>query len=172
MVLPPEYFAHRVLPAAGHAILAFLTTRDAVELRSCGTDCLAAVAAHKWSDADTLIFRDVAGWHTCFPRATAANISGTYDEPNTWVTDADFVHLAGLRELNMAWCTGVTDAALVHLRGIHELDMQGCAQVAGAGFVHLRGIHTLNISCCKSITDAAFPHLAGIHTLSMGKCWQ
>ena len=67
--------------------------------------------------------------------------------PNEWVTDADFVHLAGLRELNMSHCVKVTDAAFVHLRGIHTLNMYWCNQ--------------------RTITDAAFVHLAGIHTLWM-----
>ena len=41
----------------------------------------------------------------------------------TAVVDGDFVHIGGLRALNMSWCTRVTDAAFVHLRGIKELDM-------------------------------------------------
>ena len=101
MTLPPNYFVEHVLPAVGHAILAFITTADAVQLRSCGTDCRDAVAGHKWHDMGTRICNDVGGWRACFPRATGADI-GSRGSPNMWVKDADLVHLAGLRELRMA----------------------------------------------------------------------
>jgi hypothetical protein len=139
-------------------------------------DCRDAVAAHKWHDADTLIHRDVAGWRACFPRATAANISGARYGPNKWVRDADFAHLAGLRELHMARCVDVTDAAFAHLRGIHTLDMSECTQrtITDAAFAHLAGIHALRMRDCPqpTITDAAFAHLAGIHTLNIDGCYQ
>jgi hypothetical protein len=174
--LPPDYFVGVVLPAAGHAIFKFITTRDAAQLRACGADCRAAVAAHKWHDMRTHIRRSVAGWRACFPRATAANLSGSLSAPNRRVRDADFVHFAGLRELDMAWCVHVTDAAFVHLRGIHTLDMWRCHQptITDAAFAHLAGIHTLNMGWCRqrTITDAAFAHLAGIHTLDMTSCMQ
>jgi hypothetical protein len=178
MPLPPNYFVERVLPAVGHAIFDFITTCDATQLRACGTDCRNAVAAHKWHDLRTRIRSRFPAWRACFPRATAANVSGYWrewcDEPNTWVTDADFVHFAGLRELRMNYCERVTDAAFAHLAGIHTLSMNGCDQgtITDAAFVHLAGIHTLNMSFCDqpSITGAGLAHLAGVVKLYVGRC--
>jgi hypothetical protein len=80
MPLPPDFFVERVLPAVGHAILDYITTADAVQLRSCGTDCRDAVAGHRWHDMSTPIYGDVAGWRACFPRATGARLLGAGGE--------------------------------------------------------------------------------------------
>jgi hypothetical protein len=169
-------FVDRLLPAAGHAIFEYLTTRDAVEVRAVNRACRDAVAGHRWHDLETHIRRDVRGWRACFPRASGADFSGPDFWAITWLTDADFVHLRGLTELQMARCVNVTDAAFVHLRGIHTLDMLGCNQatITDAAFVHLAGIRTLYMSGCsqRTITDAAFAHLRGIHTLDMSNCNQ
>ena len=53
----------------------------------------------------------------CFPHAIAANLTGST------VTDADFIHLRGIRTLYMFGCKKVTDAGLAPLRGIRELSM-------------------------------------------------
>ena len=81
-------------------------------------------------------------WRQQNPDATVANIEGRRD-----LTDADFVHLKGIRKLNMAGCTQITDAAFVHLKGIHMLEMWDCTQagITDGAFVHLKGIHTLNM---------------------------
>ena len=96
----------------------------------------------------------------------------------TEITDAAFVHLAGIQTLDMTACNQptITDAAFSHLRGIQTLNMGYCYQhtITDAAFAHLRGIQTLNISYCNqdTITDAAFAHLRGIHTLNMELCDQ
>ena len=92
-----------------------------------------AVRQQQWEDRDTVIMGSIAAWRACFPRARCANVRKwdfNFGAPvrRTPVVDSDFVHLEGLRELNMAGCTAVTDAAFVHLRGIHTLDMSCCAQ--------------------------------------------
>jgi hypothetical protein len=115
----------------------------------------------------------LAAWRAAHPDALVANVVGRSD-----LTDADFVHLAGIKALDMAGCTnpGLTDAAFVHLRGLHTLWMYGCNQVSitDAAFSHLHGLHTLNMFCCNqsTITDAAFTHLHGIQLLHMQGCSQ
>ena len=97
-------------------------------------------------------------WRACFPWAKGANVgqsAGTDSLRNpygrcTTVVDAYFVHLVGLRALNMSWCTQVTDAAFAHLQGIKSLDMSCCSQltITDAALANLRGIHTLGLHDC------------------------
>ena len=84
MPLPPDYFVARVLPAVGHAIFDFITTRDAAQVRACSVECRDAVAGHKWDDLETPILRDVPAWRACFPRATAAYLETSIDD-TTWL---------------------------------------------------------------------------------------
>ena len=115
----------------------------------------------------------LAAWHAANPDALVANVYGRDD-----LTDADFVHLAGIKALWMGSCTnpGLTDAAFVHLRGLHTLWMAGCKQasITDAAFAHLHGLHTLSMFDCNqpTITDAAFTHLRGIQLLDMRYCDQ
>ena len=119
------------------------------------------------------IVGSLAAWRAANPGALVANVSNRTD-----LTDADFVHLAGIEALWMGCCNQatITDDAFVHLRGIHTLWMCACYQatITDAAFVHLRGIHTLNMKRCDqaTISDAAFEHLRGIHTLEMRFCNQ
>jgi hypothetical protein len=160
-VLAPPSGAHGV----GAGVFGFLTTRDARSLRLVSRQCCADVAAARWLDAKTRIDGSLGAWRTCFPGARAASVVNRGN-----LTDADFVHLAGVTTLNMWMCTGITDAGLVHLRGIHTLDMSSCRGITDAGLVHLRGIHALGMRGCDEITDAGLAHLHGIHTLDMGYC--
>jgi hypothetical protein len=158
-------------------LLPLFTTAEACALRLVCREFLAAVSEQPWEDTQTVIRGSIAAWRACFPRARAANVSRFgLNCRSSPVVDADFVHLQGLRSLNMFCCKSVTDAAFVHLRGIRVLNM-GCCRQAGitdAAFAHLRGIHTLDMSWCdqEGITDAAFAHLRGIHTLGMSCCSQ
>ena len=156
------------------SIMSFLKQEEALSLRAASRACCEAVAEHAWSDYEhdpyaqtrsSHIKGSLALWRRCFPRATAANVSGRRD-----LTDADFVDLRGIRKLNMRFCKLVTDAGLEYLSGIHTLYMSHCALVTDAGLAHLSGIHTLNMGYCKLITDAGLAHLGGIHTLYMYYC--
>ena len=115
----------------------------------------------------------LAAWRAANPGALAANVVWRDD-----LTDADFVHLEGIKALNIIYCNnpGFTDAAFVHLRGLHTLWMWGChqASITDAAFAHLHGLHTLDMQgCCQStITDAAFTHLRGIQLLDISCCNQ
>ena len=115
----------------------------------------------------------LAMWRAAHPDALAANVSERGD-----LTDADFVHLAGIKALNMGYCTnpGLTDAAFVHLRGLCTLWMDGCYQssITDAAFAHMHGLHTLSMYDCNqsTITDAAFTHLRGIQVLDIQWCNQ
>ena len=156
-------------------VLRFFSTRDACALRQVCREVLAAVSEHPWEDAKTVIKGSLAAWRLCFPRALCANVAqGAGGLRRTPVVDADFVHLEGLRKLNLAGCTSVTDAAFAHLRGIHTLDMSSCCQagVTDAAFAHLRGISILDVSFCvqASITGEGFAPLRGIEALSMEDC--
>ena len=115
----------------------------------------------------------LAAWRAANPDALVANVRSRAD-----LTDADFVHLAGIKALWMSYCTnpGLTDAAFVHLRGLHTLWMHECnqASITDAAFAHLHGLHTLDMQYCdqSTITDAAFTHLRGIQVLNMDSCNQ
>ena len=101
------------------------------------------------------------------------NLSRCY---NATITDADFVHFRGVKDLDITGLRTITDAAFVHLKGIHKLVMSYCKQAAitDAAFEHLRGIHSLTMDHCNqdTITDAAFIHLKGIRVLDMSYCSQ
>ena len=117
------------------------------------------------------IVGSLAAWRAANPGALVADVGFRGD-----LTDADFVHLAGIKALNMCYCRnpGLTDAAFVHLRGLHTLWMQGCTQLTDGAFAHLHGLHTLRMSACSqpAITDAAFLHLRGIQMQHMVYCAQ
>ena len=155
------------------SVMSFLTQEEARPLRAASRTCCEAVAEHAWSDlrrepwsrGASRIKGSLASWRRCFPRATAANV---YER--SALTDADFVHLRGIRTLNMCFCKLVTDAGLAHLTGIHTLDMSYCKLITDAGLAHLRGIHTLDMVGCSLITDAGFTHLRGIRTLDISNC--
>ncbi len=87
----------------------------------------------------------LAAWRAANPGAVVANVSGRED-----LVDADFVHLRGMKALDMRACRQrtITDAAFGHLAGIHTLDMTYCRQrtITDAAFAHLRGIHKLIMS--------------------------
>ena len=154
------------LEVAGGAFLPFFDMCSATALRAVCSELRGAVAGHAWADASA-IKGSLAAWRAGFPRARRANLQDRID-----LTDADFVHLAGIHTLDMSWCkqATVTDAAFVHLAGIHTLDMSRCtrAAITDAAFVHLAGIHTLGVEGCNQaiITDAAFVYLNGIQSLT------
>ena len=162
------------------SILSYLRQDEVLGLRGASRTCREAVAEHAWSDFDeeypfdkSRIRGRLSSWRSCFPLARAANL-----HRNKSLAGPDFVHLRGVRKVNMWGCsqTTITDAAFAHVRGIHTLNMSGCNQdtITDAAFAYLQGIHTLNMSGCNqaSITDAAFAHLASIHTLYMAGCNQ
>ena len=115
----------------------------------------------------------LAEWRAANPDALVANVCRRVD-----LTDADFVHLAGIKALWMGGCTspGLTDAAFVHLRGLHTLWMARCNQesITDAAFAHLHGLHTLVMIGRNqpTITDAAFTNMRGIQVLDMRHCNQ
>ena len=166
-------------PHLGVAVLQYLgdDTLAATKLRRTCRGARDAVAAHRWHDTTTRVVWP-GRWRAAFPAATAANVSRDRGGPPSTLTDADFVHLRGLRTLAMRNCNQatITDGAFAHLAGIRTLYMSGCSQatITDGAFAHLRGIHTLNMCGCSqaTITDAAFVHLAGIHTLEMRHCRQ
>ncbi len=153
------------------ALLQLFDTRQACELRLVCREFQAAVAAYPWEDRDTVILGSIAAWRACFPRARCANVCMMPRQGGVVrrmpVVDADFVHFAGLWELNISRCWAVTDAAFVHLRGIRVLNMSWCRAVTDAAFVHLRGIRVLDMGGCNqpTITDAALAQLVGIQML-------
>ena len=181
-VYPPPSTDYADLPAMlghpdlGHVILGWLgdDTAAASALRGTCAAARDAVGAHPWADPATRIVWP-GRWRRAFPRAVAACVRG-----NARLVDADFVHLRGLRSLDMSWCCQavITDGAFVHLAGagVHSLNMSYCSQatITDGAFAHLAGVHTLVMQGCNqaTITDGAFAHLAGIHTLDMSDCWR
>ena len=171
---------HTLLAECPSALLHFFDTPGACALRLVCREFQAAVAAFPWEDRGTVILGSICGWRACFPRARCANVRengpGVAVMRHTPVVDADFMHFVGLWELNMRGCRAVTDAAFVHLRGIRVLDMCDCDQptITDAGLAHLVGIQKLSIWCCDqaTLTDAAFAPLHGIRVLNMTLCLQ
>ena len=106
--------------SVGAGILGFFDTREAGAIRLICTEFRDAVAAVPWEDEQTRISRNVGGWRACYPRATKANISVEFSEPqlHNAIVDADFVHFEGIHTLDMSFCSqaGITDAAFVHLK--------------------------------------------------------
>ena len=78
------------------------------------------------------------------PLPVSVHFAGSHAHTQETITDAAFVHLAGMQTLDMSWCNQqtITDADFVHLAGIHMLDMSGCNQdtITDAAFVSLVGI--------------------------------
>jgi hypothetical protein len=135
--------------SVGGGVFGFLTLRDGNELRQLCRLVRGDVAAARWRDAETRIRGSLAAWRACFPGAVAANLRERRD-----LRDADFVHLAGVKVLDMWCCRGITDAGLAHLAGIHTLKMRYCTGITGAGLAHLAGIRELNATFCRGITNA------------------
>ena len=136
--------------SVGKGVFGFLAMRDGNELRQLCRLIRGDVAAARWRDAATPIKGPLAAWRACFPGAVAANVYGRKD-----LGDADFVHLVGVKVLNMGFCTGITDAGLAHLAGIHTLDMYRCTGVTDAGLAHLTGIRKLTMWGCAPAAVAA-----------------
>lgn len=90
------------------------------------------------------------------------------------ITDAAFAHLRGVSRLWMPQCGSVriTERALDAIAGIRELDISFCSQFPDSAFARIAGIHTLIAGGCMQLTDGAMEHLAGIHTLSLFGCRQ
>ena len=98
-----SYAPHSILSIARHALLPFFDTRGARALRLVCAEFRDAVAAHPWHDAETRIRSRFGAWRASFPFARAANVSGARRDPAD-LTDADFVHFAGLRDLPARHC--------------------------------------------------------------------
>ena len=161
-------------PHLGVAVLQYLgnDTRAATALRGTCRGARDAVAGHRWHDARAQIVWP-ARWRASFPAATAANVIRQRQ-----LTDADFVHFRGVRELKMSYCNQatITDAAFAHLAGIHTLIMCFCRQVTitDGAFERLGSLQALIMHGCNqaTITDAAFAHLPRLHTLGIFMCDQ
>jgi hypothetical protein len=154
---------HTILSCCRGTLLSMFTTPAVLPLRAACKEAVTVVAAFPWEDRGTVILGRIARWRACFPRARCANVR-MWDPDGlavrrTPVLDADFVHFAGLWELNMRFCKNVTDAAFVHLRGIQVLEMSYCNQgtITNAALAHLAGIQRLGMRSCNqaTLTDAA-----------------
>ena len=107
-----------ILSCCAGALLPMLSTGDVLPLRATCKEAAAAIAQHPWEDSETVIRGRVRDWRACFPRARAANLAGK--GPGFFgcslrvipLADAELVHLAGLRTLNIAGRKELTDAAL------------------------------------------------------------
>ena len=104
----------------------------------------------------------VAAWRAAHPEAVCfAGLN------NAELTDADFVHLRGLKGVSLHRCPNVTDAAFAHLAGIEALDLFDMPHITDAAFKHLQGIKYLSMAFCVQLTDAALEHLSGIQALDV-----
>ncbi len=114
--------------------------------------------------------QELQNFRDYYPKVTSLKIRGS-----KW-TDDHFIHLRGVKDLDMATCTTIGDGAFVHLSGIHKLDMSRCNQttITSAAFVHLKDIKTLIMWFCNQLTisDVAFSNLTKIHTLDISYCVQ
>jgi len=162
-----------VLSTAGKNLLPFLTAKNVSALRGVSAYARNTVNYDYLGSKEAVIRGSLAQWRLQFPNARYANISGRND-----LRDEDFLHLKGIKWLNMSFCNQptITDAAFAHIKGVHTLYMSRCDQrtITNAAFAHIKGVHTLDMSWCwqESITDAAFAHIKGVHTLDMSWCCQ
>lgn len=157
-----------------NVIAQMLGPEGAAPLRAVSKTLKAEVNRSRWDDLEEFgppIRSSLEAWRKANPRAEALNVRGRID-----LKDADFVHVRGIKKLNIAECRQLTDAAFEHFEGLHTLILNGCNQraITDAAFRHLKGIHTLVMRGCNqdTITDAAFEHLRGIHTLNLNWCHQ
>ena len=90
------------------------------------------------------------------------------------ISDAAFTHLRGVTRLLMPHCDSprITELALDSIAGVRELDVSFCTQLPDAAFKRLAGVHTLIAGGCTQLSDEAFTHFSGIHTLSLFACRQ
>ena len=161
----------RLVGMASSPLFEWLNVHDARQLMQASKVLREDVKEYKWGwnvddkFDESLKIVNLQKWRACFPNAMSAVLS------RSAVFGADdFVHLGGLRKLDLNGNSSITDAAFEHLRGINTLNMSYCHQVTDAAFEHLRGIQTLDMSYCTTITDAACEHLRGIQTLVMIRC--
>lgn len=90
------------------------------------------------------------------------------------ISDAAFTHLRGVTRLLMPHCDSprITEHALDSIAGVRELDVSYCTQLPDSAFKRLAGVHTLIAGGCTQLSDEAFTHFSGIHTLSLFACRQ
>jgi len=155
----------------GDGIFGFLSPNNQKSLGNASYSLRKSKRAYKKGSNDPVIRGSLEVWRRENPKEIYANITGRDD-----LTDADFVHLRGIKYLYMSWCTGITNAAFANLEGIHTLNMSNCGQagITDEAFIHLKRIKVLNMSWCDQvgITNRAFSHLRGIHVLNMSHCTQ
>ena len=184
----------------GELLFQYFATGEARELRLVCRVLHAAVALFPWIDHRTFV-KNIDLWWQCFPAARVCNVSSSTqltDEDvgryfglkrtterlvaliiggQLGLSDAAFVHLAGIRHLGMYMGTvnsTISNAAFRHLTGILSLNMNFCntATIGDAAFAHLNGIRRLFMDYCPQLTlsDAGFNRLSGIETLNMRGC--
>jgi hypothetical protein len=90
------------------------------------------------------------------------------------ISDAAFERLRGISRLSMPYCCSerITDLALDCVAGVREIDVSFCTNFSDAGFASLAGVQKLFAGGCVQLSDAALTHLAGLHTLSLFGCRQ
>lgn len=160
-----------LLSIVSGSLLPLLGTAASAPLRLVCREFDLAIRSFPWEDRVTVVRGRLAGWRACFPRARAINVRGTA------ISDPEFAHLAGLKEVNMAHCANATDAAFEHLRGLHALDMSYCRQegITDAALAPLQGLKRLVMSGCSqaTLTDAALAPLApALQSLTIDRCTQ
>ena len=138
--------------------------RDIINMRLVCKDWKDCLKIQKLSHLTFYLKNDknVVHWRESFSCATSAKLG-------EGVTDACFPYLKGVLKLDMSWCRKITDASFIHLNGIKELNICG-TKVTDSAFEHLSGIHTLNMNWCNKVTDSAFVYLKGVKELYMVGC--
>ena len=116
-------------PHLGVAVFGYMGDDDTVAttaLRGTCRELRDAVGAHAWHDTRARIAWP-SRWRAAFPAATVANVSRDWDGPPSTLTDADFVHFRGIRELDISGCEQATITVACRDRlpraGIPELSM-------------------------------------------------
>lgn len=161
------------LPAIAPALLDFIDTRDATQLRLCSVEYRDAVAAHPWADTNTPVL-DMDAWRACFPRARGAAVTGALAHAEAVMAPP------AAHSLSLACCTsaGLNEAwAARHLGGrrLVSLRLPGCelapdvlAALAGSGVqeVDLLGCRLRS----RHLTEADLAHVASATSLRLARC--
>ena len=170
----------RALGIAPEALFSFLDMKDANILklvckltREDVRNAYWSVKLNEMADDKSQHVANLQKWRYAYPNALSATLSSTATFPSE-----DYVHLRGVRYLDLNGNKSITDEAFGHFqtfrgeKGIHTLRMSFCTQITDQAFENLRGINVLNMSYCRQITDQAFEYLRGINTLYMHECTQ
>ena len=161
-----------LLSSIGHALLPFLSTRDATAFRASCVEARDAVAAYPFNSLalDCNICGSTRSWRACFPSARAAVLQHKH------LHEGDIAALHGVLSIDMysAELHGGAAANLRPLSCVVDLDVSHVVTLKPSAFNYLHRVRSLRMAWCRqrALSAAAFEHLSSLVSLDMTLCWQ